>query len=542
MTSPTWYPGIQIAGFLLTYALHSTLLLGAAWLLSRFVFQREAWRDIAWKGAILGSLVTTAVAQVPGRDWALRLSVPIPSAVSEARPTQLRPAEAGLPAAAESILPTLDAVGGLVPLFLVLSWGTIALVLLARLTRKRARLHSTLRDRRPVPGGPLPVMLEDLRRSTTFEGTVRLSYSDSIPTPLALGRSEICLPARFFHRLSKDEQRAALAHEMAHLVRRDPMWQHAAQVLTAVFFFQPLQAVAITKLRESAELLADAWAVRETGSPLGLARCLGIVAHWISLAGAHESAASTPMAEAGSPLMTRVRRLLSGEVEEVDLPGALRVAALAVVTTVAVFGPAVVPRGLAHEAVEETPQVGTHVGVPAPEESVAVVGTPAGLAPVEPKTPQPERAASISARAARATAEVPIPEPASTEATVSAEAASMSTEAASMSDERIRSRLLAVVPALADLGRPAVALAPAPVRLEAIEVVREPTAVPEGPVGWVVVSRHVDPADFGDLGGLLDEWSMNERALERRFTEMVVTHFRGARATPSSADVPEVAR
>jgi hypothetical protein len=385
-------------------------------------------------------------------------------------------------------------------------------------------------------------MVEDLRRSAAFEGTLRLSYSDAIPTPLALGRSEICLPAQLFHRLSDDEQRAALAHEVAHLIRRDPIWQHVSQVLAALFFFQPLQIVAIAKLRESAELLADAWAVRETGSPLGLARCLGIVAHWISKGGAYEWAGSTPMAEAGSPLMIRVRRLLSGEVEEVDLPAGFRVAPLAVVAVVAAFAPAVVPRALAYEAVEETLPVGIHVGTPSSEESVAVVEAPADLNPVEPRALQPASATSISEGTTGVTPEAPVPEAVSTGVMVSTDAASASEEPVHPGLLDLAPALLDLAPALIDLGQPAVALASAPLRLEAIETVREPTRVSESPRGWVVVSRHLDPADFDDLGGLLAEWSMNEREFERRFSQMVVSPFRGARTIASTADVPVGAR
>ena len=384
-------PGI--VALLLTYALHSTLLFGCAWALARLVLRREAWRDVAWKTALVGGLLTTAASQIPGRDWALHLEAPFtaPSAYAPvlSAPVAAMPAAAivpvatgardlgapaselrgsvpasGLPGsgppvsareiaiAPEPIEPTVadrvrsivDGATSMGPAGLLVAWALGALLLVARLIQRRVRLRRALKERSPILEGPATRMLDELRRSAGLKREVRLSATGAVATPFALNRSEICVPAQFFSRLRTEEQRVALAHEFAHLLRRDPAWHFTAQILGAVFFFQPLQWLATKKLRESAELLADAWAVRETGSRLGLVRCLAEVAHWISSADLQEPSGSMAMAEAGSPLMTRVRRLLDGEIETVTAPRATRLAAAVAVVAVAGLAPAVVHR------------------------------------------------------------------------------------------------------------------------------------------------------------------------------------------------------
>ncbi|HUP02076.1 MAG TPA: M56 family metallopeptidase, partial [Gemmatimonadota bacterium] len=132
----------------------------------------------------------------------------------------------------------------------------------------------------------------------------------------ALGRSEICLPKRFLTDLDREQQRTALAHELAHLVRRDPLWELFAGVVQALFFFQPFHRIARLELRSASENLCDDWAVRQTGSPLGLARCLTDVAGWIGADREPLPAGMIAMAEGGSSLLSRVRRLTADELPE----------------------------------------------------------------------------------------------------------------------------------------------------------------------------------------------------------------------------------
>ena len=438
--------GGAAAAWLLTYWLHSTLLLGSAWILSRWVLRREAWREVIWKAALVGGLVTATVSAAASPAWRIQLNVPLPlaprgepledpNAIIEDEPAHgldlrnanlsatpsdgasassgasasaggvqteehstLRPQphasspdvgrapafgaveRAIVPSSTENLERSADdaaptsAVGIDRPQWpapatlLLLVWILAAAALLGTLALRHVRLHGLLEGRRTLSDGHLPAVLAALRRSTGFWRPVRLTATASVATPLALGRSEICVPERFLHGLGKEEQKAALAHELGHLVRRDPAWNLLAQVLEAVFFFQPLNRIARARIRQSAEFLADAWAVRETGSRLGLARCLAEVADWLSAVEAPDFAGSVAMAEGGSPLMARVRRLLEGEPEAATPSVAGRTAAVAIVALTAGFAPAV-------SSVAATTSVDTDDPASYSEESTAPVQT-----------------------------------------------------------------------------------------------------------------------------------------------------------------------
>src|SRR5687768_12062551 len=72
----TTNPWAAAAALLLTYLIQSTLLLGTAWVLHRWVLKREAWREIVWKAALVGGFVTTAATALEIGSWGPRLSLP----------------------------------------------------------------------------------------------------------------------------------------------------------------------------------------------------------------------------------------------------------------------------------------------------------------------------------------------------------------------------------------------------------------------------------------------------------------------------------
>ena len=115
----------------------------------------------------------------------------------------------------------------------------------------------------------------------------------------------------------------ALAHEIAHVIRRDPAWRILVGTIERTFFFQPLNRVARAKLCDSAEFLCDQWAVQQTRSPLALARCLSIVASWASPASDRISAGASTMARGDSPIVRRVTRILNEAARPARRPSAV---------------------------------------------------------------------------------------------------------------------------------------------------------------------------------------------------------------------------
>jgi HEAT repeat protein len=148
-----------------------------------------------------------------------------------------------------------------------------------------------------------------LRQSANQRRPIRLTKTSGCPVPLALGGRHIVLPDRFFDELDPEQQHAALAHEVAHVARRDPEWRVALEIIGRALFFQPFNRLARARLSESAEFLCDEWAVQQTQSPLAMARCLSVVGSWWSPSG-ELSAGVSAMARSDSAMVRRVTRIL----------------------------------------------------------------------------------------------------------------------------------------------------------------------------------------------------------------------------------------
>lgn len=324
--------------WLFTYVVHSTALIAFVWLLTT-VFRTLSLdtRQTLWRVALFGPLLTATVHQAApvASVWG---QLPLPAALSSSAP-------AGQPAAtpAHSPAPVVvhrvvrQQVGGLEitairqphaagpavavapagepgkttvwPWVLLGLWGAGAVVALGRLGWAASRLRRQLKGRRDVIEDPVLESFLDLCSKAGLKKRPRLTASAHLRSPIALGRREICLPERAVDSLSPEQQRSMLAHEMAHLLRRDPVWTVVAAVVEAVFFFQPLNHLARRKLQEVAEFQCDDWAAKHTGTGVHLAKCLAEVAGWVENGPAPVPTA-TAMADRGSPVVRRITRLL----------------------------------------------------------------------------------------------------------------------------------------------------------------------------------------------------------------------------------------
>ena len=370
--------------WLLTYLLHSTILLGGAWLLSAArVVRSPIAKDTLWKVCLVGGLVTATVQTayplegLGRRYW-------LPGSVEQAQLTtaaSMAPATSAAEPAAPIAEPSVASPRARVPalslpytpqaargfsrapiaasatttthnprptnrpsweMILLGVWILGAAACLARLAYRRLRFCRRLGDRRELADGALVEMLDALREAAGLRRRVRLAISPELSGPVAMGATEICLPERVLTSLAPAEQRAVLAHELGHLVRRDPTWLAVGVVLENLLFVQPLNRVARRRVQEAAEYLCDDWAAMQTGGGLTLAKCLAEVATWLQAS--RQAVPVSGMAENRSQLVARVQRLLDG-VEPRAARGlrlAVPVAALAL-STVAFAAPGVLP-------------------------------------------------------------------------------------------------------------------------------------------------------------------------------------------------------
>src|SRR5450631_3297460 len=361
------------AAWLLTYAVHSTVLIGAAWAAQRLGAVRSLrLRDLAWRGALVGGIFTASLQMGMGlAPWGYTLEVPHPEAAlaavlkmaaaqpsasaakdeadvdsvvtrtedasgvttttTSASSTEAQGVESAAATEASSETPSAVAVPSVrVGSLFFMAWVAASSVLLFRLAVARARVLDGLGFRTPVPDERVRAQLERLCAEAGRQSPVRLTTAAGLTSPVALGWSEICLPAAALTDLDAAQQRSVLAHELAHLERKDPLWLLLSTTLEQLLFFQPLNRLARRNMQEVAEYLCDDWAAVADGSGLPIARGLAEVARWLD-GSEPRSVPLAGMAERPSLLVARVQRLLGATAISLEPRRSWHLAALALV-------------------------------------------------------------------------------------------------------------------------------------------------------------------------------------------------------------------
>ena len=322
-----------------TYALHSTLLLALAWALTRRAVRSHGAREAIWKAALVGGVLTASLQLAAGFEPLLgRMSIAggrvagaatvtahgdrrgsdRPVSASETDAVRDGVADAvkgaahrplGEPTKAAAASTSASTMRSRILAALVGVWGLAALLLAVRFVVAHALFLLRVGPRALVRDEQLVELVDLLREEAGLRRHVRLTRAAGLPSPIALGRAEICLPDAALAELDREQQESMLAHEVAHLRRRDPAWLATAGVVERLFFFQPLNRLARRRIQESAEYLCDDWAARRTGSGMTLAKCLVKVAEWIDAA--PEAVPLSGMAEMRSHFVSRIDRLVS---------------------------------------------------------------------------------------------------------------------------------------------------------------------------------------------------------------------------------------
>jgi Zn-dependent protease with chaperone function len=131
------------------------------------------------------------------------------------------------------------------PAALLVAYAVVALVLFARIAIAVVAAHTLRRNAQP------------------FDGAY-LSTSLRVPVTAGLTNPAILLPhdARTW---SAEKLAAVLAHERAHVARRDPSWRFIGRLTAAVCWFNPLAWLAAASIERLAEEAADREAVAAVG-------------------------------------------------------------------------------------------------------------------------------------------------------------------------------------------------------------------------------------------------------------------------------------
>jgi beta-lactamase regulating signal transducer with metallopeptidase domain len=192
---------------------------------------------------------------------------------------------------------------------LVLAW---LLGLTLMLVRHVAALRAlTAIERRPSEALP-PAWgrrFDALRRAMGIGRPVAVRLSAEVPAPFAarLLRPAIWLPLSLVTRTPPEQLEALLAHELAHIARKDWLWNGVQCVVECLLFFNPAVWWLGRRIRQEREHACDDLAVAACGGDaIALAEALA------ALECERQPSPRHVLAADGGSLMKRITRLLSG--------------------------------------------------------------------------------------------------------------------------------------------------------------------------------------------------------------------------------------
>jgi beta-lactamase regulating signal transducer with metallopeptidase domain len=143
----------------------------------------------------------------------------------------------------------------------VLFFAGYMLLCMFRLRRRFAKLA-------PVTDAGLLALLRECRVVLGVGGGLTLAECPALATPALYGfwRPRLLLPAGFTDRFSAQEQRFILLHEVAHVRRRDILFNWLATLLQIPHWFNPLIWYGFARWRADRELACDALALEAAGA------------------------------------------------------------------------------------------------------------------------------------------------------------------------------------------------------------------------------------------------------------------------------------
>lgn len=306
----------SVAGFLITYAMHSTIAVAAALILLKGMRSSAPHiRVLLCRTAFLMPLITSLLSGIvpsaflpapillPEVSLFHQHSDPLTDESDHSRlddrivlshRTGSAAAAEGLNAAGAQSGPGVNeewrgqharatAINVSLWQVVTLIWLAVGLTGSLRIVHEITSLRRLRRESRHVSNGSV---CETLHRLTTAAGVVSgasLHLSGRVHSPLTAGIAQpfIVVPAGFLKRISQPQIEAMLAHEVAHVARRDAAWNLTALLSCRIFWFQPLNVALQRQLRIESEFAADRMAFDMLNGGAHLAGCLAQLGDWL---------------------------------------------------------------------------------------------------------------------------------------------------------------------------------------------------------------------------------------------------------------------
>lgn len=364
---------LERLGWTLLHSLWQGLLLAACfWLVLRLVrTHSSAMKHMVALTALVVWLVVpvlTFVAQMPGETprplvstggsadvppvaEAARSPLPGPTPEPQPRAAAEHPNTEAYGSAAGGWLSVvgnrLASVGVLAPPlerflpFAALGWLVIATILAARFAGSLALVERWRRSGHGLPD--IQVRAAALARRMGVGGPVRVATSSRVDTPTVIGGPNVAilLPPNTVNLLSDEELDLVLAHELAHVLRRDGLASMLQALVDAALYFHPFTHTLRRVLCLESELACDAAALEATGyAPVRLAEALTRLERGRRDGDRRVPTTALTVGGSSGQLATRVHRLLGLGAPRAPRHAALPFAAVAVLTLWLVTGTA----------------------------------------------------------------------------------------------------------------------------------------------------------------------------------------------------------
>lgn len=286
-------------GFAMTYLLHSTVWVVIVLLIIKLpLFNTPLLKNYLCKAALVGSLLTSIFVFFCGNTF---FNIPITQAKSEHIDATLNydngkmvvgatdvVSPIQLPATYEQISPMPTPLvetkkinwSAYMP-FVFIFWLIGSVFFLLKMIGDHWIYFRKTDPRLVIQNTNILAVFHAIQQKVKLTKPIKLTQSNNLQSPILIRNQEICLPEKAILKMDNEQLEAMLAHELAHIVRKDYYWAFAFAILEIVFFFQPLHRLIKRELNESNEILCDAWAAEVTGNNLAVAQCLLTVATWI---------------------------------------------------------------------------------------------------------------------------------------------------------------------------------------------------------------------------------------------------------------------
>jgi CubicO group peptidase (beta-lactamase class C family) len=248
-----------------------------------------AARYIVCWAALLCIALLPFVGMVAKRQPVVVMSAPtVPTVVATApapvaTASQVAPSvqqEDGAPPAAEALTTESRSRAVQVPAALpdiVLGvWACIAALLISAVARSYLRIRRLRLGMRLLPLS-VRAAAAVVREASGVRRAVRIGVSDDVAVPVTLGFLDpiVLIPATHAEALDTTSLTQVIAHELAHVARRDDWARLAQRLVGALFFLQPAVHFMARRLDLERELACDDLVMHSTGSSReSYARCL----------------------------------------------------------------------------------------------------------------------------------------------------------------------------------------------------------------------------------------------------------------------------